>query len=190
MRRLSFSAVIVLSAFTSSCWFEKKHVVVFIPPPLQTHAQIPADVALLPLPPIIAVDLSALVPPDAPDSFPDLAPPAAPRAPHRAAPAPTHPATPPAAEQTPPPPKLGPLFTPDQRRDYTRALDESLEHVRRALEILSSKNLTPEQAQVKNTISTFQKQAEQYRDQDLVSAVNLAHRADLLAQDLLARIAQ
>ena len=62
--------------------------------------------------------------------------------------------------------------------------------MRHALEILNGKNLTPDQADTRNKISTFQKQAEQYRDQDLVSAMNLAHRADLLAQDLLARVPQ
>jgi hypothetical protein len=39
-----------------------------------------------------------------------------------------------------------------------------------------------------NRIQTFQKQAEQARDADLVTAVNLARRADLLAQDLIKRL--
>ena len=190
MPKLSISAVIVLSALTSSCLFEKKHAVIFMPPPPRTHPQVSNEVAVLPQPPAIAGDLNALLPPLVADSFPDLAPPAVRPTPHHSAPAPAHSAAPPVEQAAPPPPRLGPLFTPDQRRDYNRALDESLEHVRRALEILSSKNLTPEQAQVRNTISTFQKQAEQYRDQDLVSAVNLAHRADLLAQDLLQRVPQ
>jgi hypothetical protein len=37
-------------------------------------------------------------------------------------------------------------------------------------------------------IQTFQKQAEQARELDLVTAVNLARRADLLAQDLIKRL--
>lgn len=65
-----------------------------------------------------------------------------------------------------------------------------MEHVRRAIEILSAKNLNQAQIDDRNKITTFQKQAEQYRDQDLVSAVNLARRADLLAQDLLERVPQ
>lgn len=189
MRKLRFSAVLALSAFSSSCWFNKTHTV-FTPPPPQAQPRVPTEVATLPQPPMIQGDPEANVPPAAADTFPDIAPPATRPAPHRSAPAPTRASTPAPAPEQSAPPQLGPLFTPDQRREYTRELDERIQHVRRALEILASKNLTPEQSDVRNTISTFQKQAEQYRDQDLVSAVNLARRADLLAQDLLQRVPQ
>jgi len=90
----------------------------------------------------------------------------------------------------PAPPRLGPVFTADQRRDYTRTLEESLERVRRALVLLATRNLNAEQTEVREKIITFQRQAEQAREQDLVLAVNLAKRADLLAQDLVARVSQ
>ncbi len=186
MGKSRFGAVLALSAFSGSCWFQKTHTV-FIPPPPQVQPRIPTEAVSLPQPTMIAGDP---LPPETPDSIPTLAPPPAPPAPHRRPAEPTHTAAPPPAPEQPETPRLGPVFTPDQRREYNRALDESLDHVRRALEILASRNLNSEQSQVRNTISTFQHQAEQYRDQDLISAVNLAHRADLLAQDLLTRVQQ
>jgi hypothetical protein len=53
---------------------------------------------------------------------------------------------------------------------------------------LDRKPLTREQIDIRNRIRTFQKQAEQAREQDLVTAVSLARRADLLAKDLLERL--
>jgi hypothetical protein len=190
MRELRFSAVVSLCFFCASCWFQKKHAI-FIPPPPLAQPRIPTEVALLPSPPKIDGDPTALIPPVAPVSMPHLAPPAAaPATPRRTNPAPTHPTAPATAEQPVQPPKLGPMFTPDQRRELLRELDDHMEHVRRAIEILSAKNLNQAQIDDRNKITTFQKQAEQYRDQDLVSAVNLARRADLLAQDLLERVPQ
>jgi len=85
-------------------------------------------------------------------------------------------------------PRLGQIFTADQLRDYNRTLDESLDRVKRALTVVAGKNLNSEQGEIANRIRTFQKQAEQAREQDLVTAVSLARRADLLAQDLLGRL--
>jgi hypothetical protein len=85
-------------------------------------------------------------------------------------------------------PKLGPLFTPEQTREYVKDLDDSLVRVRKALTSLGRKRLNAEQVVTVERIRTFQKQAEQARQEDLVTAVNLARRADLLAQDLLARL--
>jgi hypothetical protein len=111
---------------------------------------------------------------------------------------------PPARRTTPPPrvviappqppteqpatPKLGQIFTASQVKEYNRELNEKLERVRRNLAILAGKNLNSEQAEIASRIRTFQLQAEQAREQDLVTAVNLARRADLLAQDLVERL--
>jgi hypothetical protein len=179
----------VLSTLTSSCWFQKKHTV-FTPPPPQAQPKADADPSPLPPPPEIAGDPNAKVPPTAPDSIPDVAAPPADRpAPRRTTPTPVH-TTPPTVTEPPTPPRLGPVFTPDQRRAYTRSIDESLDRVKRALEFLATRNLNAEQAGVRDKITTFQKQAEQAREQDLVLAVNLAQRADSLAQDLVARVKQ
>jgi hypothetical protein len=53
---------------------------------------------------------------------------------------------------------------------------------------VAGKSLNGEQSEIADRIRTFEKQAEQAREQDLVTAVNLAKRADLLAQDLLQRL--
>ena len=87
-----------------------------------------------------------------------------------------------------PHPACSQIFTAEQLREYNRTLEDSLDRVRKVLGTVASKNLNSEQAQMVQRIQTFQKQAEQAREQDLVTAVNLARRADLLAQDLIKRL--
>ncbi len=171
---------------TSGCLF-KKQPRAFHPPPLR-----PTNAAVVEpkLPPVVEppgeLELSATF--EAPALviiMPDLAPPPKPvPAPPKRPPVAAAPKPAPAAE-TPAPPKLGQIFTADQTREYNRTLDESLDRVRRALETLAKKALSAEQTDILERIRTFQKQAEQAREQDLVTAVNLARRADLLAKDLL-----
>jgi uracil phosphoribosyltransferase len=91
-------------------------------------------------------------------------------------------------EPAPAAPRLSQIFTAEQLREYNRTLEDSLDRVRKVLGTVASKNLNSEQTQVVQRIQTFQKQAEQAREQDLVTAVNLARRADLLAQDLIKRL--
>jgi hypothetical protein len=129
--------------------------------------------------------------PDIPVTMPQALDPPRPAPPQRRAP-PAAPRTAtsgtPAAPDAPAPPQLGQIFTPDQTREYNRTLNESLERVRKALAVLGGKNLNAEQSEIANRIRTFERQAEQAREQDLVTAVSLARRADLLAQDLLDRL--
>jgi hypothetical protein len=169
--------------------------VVFTPPPPQSQPQ-KADAnepAVLPAPPNIEGNPTATMPPQTLETMPpQLDPPReAPPPPRRSNVATTPPKpspTPAPAPDLPPPPKLGQIFTGDQLRDYNRALDESLERVRKALGILAGRNLNAEQGEIAKRILTFQRQAEQAREQDLVTAVSLARRADLLATDLLKRL--
>lgn len=88
---------------------------------------------------------------------------------------------------TPPPPKITQLFDAKELREYNKTYDDSLERVRRALAILQTKNLSNAQRTTVERIRTFQMQAEQEHERDLVTAVNLARRADALAADLLRR---
>jgi hypothetical protein len=90
--------------------------------------------------------------------------------------------------EAPPPPRLGQVFTAEQLRDYNRSYDESLDRVRKAVQVIEKKSLNADQAQMLESIRAFQKQAEQAHEQDLLTAVNLARRADLLARDLLGRL--
>jgi hypothetical protein len=80
------------------------------------------------------------------------------------------------------------MFTPEEQRENTRTLDESLDRVNRALAKIEGRNLTPEQKDIAERIRTLRKQAEQAREQDLLTAVSLAKRADLFAKDLLERL--
>jgi len=190
--RAFLPVVLVFSMASSSCWFRKSPPV-FTPPPPQTQPQTTVpEPPTLPAPPKIeGGDPSATLPlvtatiPEAPGP---TKPKPAPRTRGPATPPPksTAPATP--SPETPAPPRLAQIFTPDQLRAYNRALDESLDRVRKALAILGRKTLNAEQSEKVVQIRTFEKQAEQAREQDLVTAVSLARRADLLAQDLLDRV--
>ncbi|MBI3681332.1 MAG: hypothetical protein HY235_13175 [Acidobacteria bacterium] len=85
-------------------------------------------------------------------------------------------------------PKLSQILAPDQQREYTRRLETLLEGVRGALVMLQTRSLDREQKESVNRIRIFVAQAEHAREEDLVSAVNLAERADLLSRDLLGRV--
>jgi hypothetical protein len=80
------------------------------------------------------------------------------------------------------------MFTPEQSRALNKEFDDALVRVNRALEMIGKKNLTADERDKAEQITTFQKQAVQAREQDLANAVNLARRADLLAKDLLERL--
>ena len=185
----SFPLLLVLSLGSTSCWFRKPPRA-FVPPPAQPKPVIVTAPPEVPAAPEIDADASATLPTDLPSTMPSAPPPPPTAPPRRPATAAAPRTTPPPAPQpeTPPLPKLGQIFTAAQLREYNQALDQSLERVRKALTIAAGKNLNANQSQIVNRIRTFQKQAEQAREQDLVTAVNLARRADLLARDLLERL--
>jgi hypothetical protein len=188
-KAISWGAALVCLAtllVCSGCWMQKTRHVAFTPPPPQRPAKIgPAPV--LPDPPLLIIDLSELLLAELPASIPDLPEPPKPKPPPKP-PVASGPKPPTTLPDQPAAPKLGPLFTPEQTREYTRDLDESLERVKRALTSISRKRLNADAVVTVERIRTFQKQAEQARQEDLVTAVSLARRADLLAQDLLGRL--
>ncbi len=180
-----------MSLGTTSCFFQKKTAArVFVPPPPAVRPAVASVVPEIPEAP--AVDLDAAMPQI--EGFPESLPanPGPPPPAQRRTPPPVRATAPQPAviptEPPPTPPRLGQIFTAEQLREYNRSLDESLDRVRRVLGSVAGKNLNPELAQIVGRIQTFQKQAEQAREQDLVTAVNLARRADLLAQDLVKRL--
>ena len=144
----------------------------------------------VPEPPELEVKSDAGLPPEIASDIPVLPPPAAPpkRPPVVATPKPAPVPVPVEPPEPPVSPRLGQIFTAEQLREYNRALDESLTRVRTVLAAAANKSLTAEQAAVITRIRTFVMQAEQTRQQDLVTAVSLAKRADLLAQDLATRL--
>lgn len=156
----------------------------FVPPPVQpqplpTSAPVISEAA-----PALDLSSPAGLSASIQVGMPRLSPPPKPVvAPPRPAPVKTTP-TPPA----PPPPKIIQLFSAEQQREYSKAYDESQDRVRKALAILQTKNLTRDQRNTVDRIQTFQLQAEQEHERDLVTAVNLARRADALSADLLRRL--
>ncbi len=190
--RLIFG-ILAMSLASTSCLRQKTQVRVFTPPPVTPRpAPVRSAAPKLPEAPQIAADQAAIVPPPLPET-PDLSA-EIPEAPKRVARRPVQAAAPkpvppgPAAPEVPVAPKLAQMFTPEELRENTRALDESLDRVNRILSVVEAKNLTPDQKEIAERIRTFRKQAEQAREQDLLTAVSLAKRADLLAKDLLERL--
>ena len=81
-----------------------------------------------------------------------------------------------------------PIFTAAEVSDYNREIDQKLERVRGVLVLAAGKNLTAAQKETVQQIRSLQTLAEQARRQDLVTAVDYARRADLLANDLAGRL--
>jgi hypothetical protein len=184
------SVILAFSFGSTSCWFRKSTPPrVFVPPPPVYRPPVATVQPEMPSPPEIDLPEDVTVTGGIPAAMPPTEP--APPAPPRRVPPPVRANTqppPPVPPEVPPTPRLGQIFTAEQLRDYNRAVDESLDRVRRVLGSVSGRNLNPELSQIVSRIQTFQKQAEQAREQDLVTAVNLARRADLLAQDLVKRL--
>jgi hypothetical protein len=191
--RLIFG-IFALSLASTSCLRPRAQARVFTPPPARMRpATVQEESPELPEAPQIAADPASMAPPPLPEN-PDLtaeipdAPKRVARRPVPPVPAPK-PVTPsPVAPEAPVTPKLAQMYTQQELRENTRALDESLDSVNRILQIVEGKNLTAEQKEIAERIKTFRKQAEQAREQDLPTAVSLAKRADLLAKDLLERL--
>jgi hypothetical protein len=170
----------------SSC---HKAVRTFMPPP--TPVRMPQPAAPAPeidLPAEVSFEPALYDFPLQPDPFarfPELPAPRPPRAPVANIPKPV----PPPVETPPvPAPKLAQILTPDETRRNNQELDQSLERARRVLAMVGNRNLSPELKGIVELVKTFLSQAEQTREQDLVTAVNLARRADLLAKDLFERL--
>jgi hypothetical protein len=166
--------------FTSGCLFQKAKPVAYRPPPPRPAAKIgPAPV--LPAPPELTATI--VLPSEYLWVIPEL--PEPPKPPKPKPPVVAGPKITPPLPDQPATPKLGQLFTAEEIREYNKELDERLARVRNVLTTIGNKRLNAEDGITMERIRTFQKQAEQARQEDLVTAVNLARRADLLAQDLL-----
>ena len=181
--------ILALSLASTSCWRQKAQARVFTPPPTRPRPPVPDEQDTLPTPPQISADTTSFAPPDLPEITPEMpdAPKRVARRPVQVTP-PKPPTAGPQAPESPAPPRLAQMFTPEEQRENTHILDECLERVNRALAHVEGRNLTPEQKEIAERIRTFRKQAEQAREQDLLTAVSLAKRADLLAKDLLERL--
>jgi len=170
----------------SSCGHKAPRV--FSPPPVT------AKVAPVPPVPEIAAPEEVTFEPVVYD-FPRQTDPS-PRFPPLPAPRPPRPVanipkpTPSPSENPPSAPalRLAQILTPEESRRNTQELEQYTESVKRILVRVKGRNLTAEQKDIAERVQTYLTQAEQAREQDLVTAVNLARRADLLAKDLLDRL--
>jgi hypothetical protein len=100
-------------------------------------------------------------------------------------PAPSAPApTPTAAPALPP--KLGDILTPDEQKQYSASIDQSLSHAQANLNAIAARQLNKEQQAEVEQIRNFMQQAQATRSSDLGGAKSLAERAEVLARDLAA----
>jgi hypothetical protein len=178
-----------LAIALSGCWFGKKPVVVAQPLPLQPIAMNPV------LPPFQQAEdeeeeeLPAIQPAPVPDAS-KLEPPPEPTPPPKRPARPRKPSTSPeapvtASTQPPvPPARLEEVLPEDRRRQLETDFSRSVAQARTALNQTSGRTLKGVQRQTADRIRTFLQQAEQAKKGDLATAVQLAHRAELLAQDL------
>jgi hypothetical protein len=104
---------------------------------------------------------------------------------------PTEAETPPVTTITPPPPvppttpQLGEILTDDRRRQYEIEFADSMNRAKDVVARANGRRLNLRQREAVQRIKTFLMQAEESKVKDLVTACSLAHRADLLGQDLL-----
>jgi len=171
--------------FLSACGMGKLPPRTFVPPPVRPAPEIDKSPPILPQPDILEAGGPALKPPVLPATMPQAPPPPPPAQARRPNPVAVSPKPPP-AEIISPAPRLEQSFTQAELKENRQALDESLGRVKQALDAVARKRLTSQQTNTVSRIKTFQGQAQKAaREQDLVTAVSLAKRADQLARDLL-----
>lgn len=172
----------------TACLFRKKKPA---PPPAQMPTPKPAAPAKTePMPPPPKVDsqtpLSTVPAPPEQIDVPEP-PPQPPRRPRRPTPVPAQPASQePAQPQpaAPEPPKLVQLLTPAEQRRYQEEVERYLRNAEAIVATAGTRTLNSQQADLVVRIRAFAQQARDQRDQDLMTARNLAMRADVLARDL------
>lgn len=188
-QRAPISALLAAMLLATGCGlFPKKQVRTYVPPPVQHPAPPPLKLADGEPPRLelqtAEVDLSSMAP-----VIVFTAPPAPPPPVRTRPPVVTIPKPPPApaAPESAPPPKIALMLPAEELRNYNRELDSILEQDQKALEALARRNLNADQRDRMAAIRELLGQARQEREQDLVTAVDLARRADTLTKDLLDR---
>jgi hypothetical protein len=188
MRLRQVLLVAPLAIALSGCWFGKKAVVAALPLPPQPIAMNPVipplpqpeDEAELPaVQPAPVPDATAITPPPEPE--PPARRPVRPRRPSSVSPETPVPAT---AQPPAPPARLEEVLTEERRRQLETDFSRSVAQARTTLNQTNGRSLTSVQRQTSERIKTFLQQADQAKKGDLATAVQLARRAELLAQDL------
>ena len=176
------------SLSTTGCFFShaKPAPRAFRPPPVQVHPVVVTAAAVIEE---SGPELE-LQTPDNPANAATLAMPEYPAPPRPPAPRPQVKASVPQPEAPiVPPPKITQLFSADQRNELNRSYGEFLSLLTRDLQTLSKKRLSADQTSQMERIRVFKGQAEdQFKHDDLLTAVELARRAFNLAEDLVSRV--
>jgi hypothetical protein len=198
MRRRATLVAAILSLGSSGCFTPKKQLVLPPPPPVvakQPRIEAPPEIAVaLPKIDIEPVTLPAKTTIKGPvaqggatEENRTVRPPR---------PRPTTPVAPPTQEVDPPPtpapppvpvaPQLSEILTDDRTRQYQADIAAFVARARAVVKRASARRgLTARQTEAVQRINTFLQQAEESKAKDLVTAHELARRADLLGQDLL-----
>jgi hypothetical protein len=85
-------------------------------------------------------------------------------------------------------PALGQILTEEQKAVYRRSYEVSSETARKTLSSLIARQLTSEQRDTLARVQSFLRQADEAKGRDWSLAAQLARRAELLAQDLVANV--
>ena len=186
-----WATFVLLLAWESAC--RKRQVAVPLPPPPAPESQ-PARTAPAATTPDAANSTTTTHPAeDTPYQVNKPPQPAAPaKKPSRSAAAPVVTSPPPApapaapAAPAPPPPKLGDILKPDEQRQYSSAIDQSLSHAQASLSSIAGRQLKKDQQAQMDQIRNFMQQAQATRGSDPAGAKSLAARAAVLARDLAA----
>lgn len=182
--RIAF-LVVIMALGSNGCGPRKKLV---LPAPRPAVAQ-PLPEATIETPPeietpvpIVEIPLPEMKveppPPTTPPKKPAVPVPAAQTTPPEVQP--SAPAVPPA-----PTPRLGEILTDDRRREYQAEFTGFVTGARAAVNRTNGRQLTAAQQETVARIRVFLQQAEEQRDKDLATALQLARRADLLGKDLV-----
>lgn len=89
------------------------------------------------------------------------------------------------APAAPAPVQLAEILTPETRRQYELEFNRQMQTARAAIDQVEGKRLSASQRDAVNRIRTFIAQAQSAHDKDIVTALQLVRRADLLGQDLI-----
>jgi hypothetical protein len=83
-----------------------------------------------------------------------------------------------------PAPQLGIVLTPEQQRQYSSDIDQSVQRAEGNLRALGNRQLSAEQQASLDEVRNFIRQAQAARATDLPAAKRLAERADVLAGNI------
>ena len=181
--------MLILDLAMAGCFSARRQ---FVPPPPrpiiakpwpQPTIEEPPPIDL-PLPPVAVAEVALNEQPEI-----ETPPPKPVQRRRPAAPATPTPAPAPEGEGQPaapvPAPQLTEILTDDRRKQYEAEFTGSISRAQAAVNRTSNRSLSENQKETVQRINTFVEQAQDARTRDLVTALQLARRADLLGQDLV-----